>query len=377
MSKAEKDTKNRIRIYAMTHKKFQVPSDPLYVPLQVGKEGKDSLGYLTDATGDNISALNCYYSELTGLYWLWKNISDLDYIGTCHYRRYLMNEHDTIFTKTELLDLLQNYDVITSKCIELDFSYHYGFADNHNIRDLDETGNVIKEIYPEYYEVYHRLVHENRTYFGNICVMAKPLFDQYCEWLFHIFSEVHKRIDIEHYDNYHKRVYGFISEFLLYVFVTYHGLKAYECKVALIGEKVETKEMKQKLTAYFHDRDIMGAKEYFASYLKKRPDVLMEASDVTGDLRVAMQIIATADAEQKKYGNSILDKINDFDTLIHLFKYLNGVIRRMKKDTHAEEDLDFLHKLSFSQEALQISVLTFCKTAEEKERAMINLKTFI
>lgn len=62
----------KIKIFALTHKKFEVPQDKMYQPLQVGREEKEDLGYLCDNTGDNISAENCYYSELTGLYWIWK-----------------------------------------------------------------------------------------------------------------------------------------------------------------------------------------------------------------------------------------------------------------------------------------------------------------
>ena len=79
-----------MKIYTLTHKKFNVPPDPLYVPLQVGREGKADLGYLCDNTGENISALNCYYSELTGLYWIWKNDHETECVGTCHYHRYVI-----------------------------------------------------------------------------------------------------------------------------------------------------------------------------------------------------------------------------------------------------------------------------------------------
>ena len=57
----------KIKIFALTHKKFEVPQDKMYQPLQVGREEKEDLGYLCDNTGDNISAENCYYSELTGI----------------------------------------------------------------------------------------------------------------------------------------------------------------------------------------------------------------------------------------------------------------------------------------------------------------------
>ena len=86
-----------IQIFAMTHKPFSVPSDPMYVPLQVGRALHDDLGYIGDDTGDNISALNGYYSELTGVYWIWKNVTNADYVGICHYRRYLLNDAGFVF----------------------------------------------------------------------------------------------------------------------------------------------------------------------------------------------------------------------------------------------------------------------------------------
>ena len=46
----------KIKIFALTHKKFEVPQDKMYQPLQVGREEKEDLGYLCDNTGDSISA---------------------------------------------------------------------------------------------------------------------------------------------------------------------------------------------------------------------------------------------------------------------------------------------------------------------------------
>ena len=367
-----------IKIYAMTHKGFDVPEDPMYQPLHVGREGKDDLGYPGDNTGENISHLNCYYSELTGFYWLWKNCKDLDYIGTCHYRRFLLNRQNLMFKKDELESLLQEYDVITTKRVILNNSYHYGFSANHNIHALDTAGEVIRDLYPDYYDAYITLVHQNETYFGNMIVTSKVLFDEYCEWLFTIFAEVEKRINLDtDEDAYHKRVLGFISEFLLLVWVRVRGLKVYECKVGMTGEKAETKELKETLAEYFRKKDIEGAKEYFLKRKEERPDVMMEASDVSGELRICMQIIATAGMEMEVYGHSILDYVSEYHELIEIFTRLNQIItgamqRKIMKTVSLEgeeessvvrlmtdEEKEYLNAHHISEVALAVSRMVY------------------
>lgn len=363
-----------IRIYTMTHKKFQVPKDTLYQPLHVGCAQSQNLGYPGDDTGDNISKLNCYYSELTGLYWIWKNCHDVDYVGTCHYRRYLINESEQVFTKAEYEKLLLEYDLITTKRVKLNNSYHYGFSANHNIKALDMTGEVIRELYPEYHETFCRLVHGTETYFGNILVTSKELFDSYAEWLFTIFFAVAERIELETgEDAYHKRVFGFISEFLLLVWVTVKGLKVCECKVGMIGEKAETLEMKEKLAEYFEKRDVDGAKEYFLKRKKERPDVLMEASDVTGELRLSMQVIATAGKEYETYGCSILDRENRFWELMRLFEGINRTVYHYRNGMEKTEDILFLKKYGITEMALKVAVMIPKDRKEEQERVLAQM----
>ena len=58
-----------IKILVATHKEYWMPEDEVYLPIHVGRENKAGLGYLGDNTGNNISAKNSNYCELTGLYW--------------------------------------------------------------------------------------------------------------------------------------------------------------------------------------------------------------------------------------------------------------------------------------------------------------------
>lgn len=364
-----------ICIYVMTHKKFEVPEDPMYVPLHVGRAVSADLGYMGDDIGENISALNCYYSELTGLYWVWKNCHDAEYVGTCHYRRYLINENEQVFTKQEYETLLKEYDLVTTRRVQLNNSYYFGFSANHNQKALDMTGEVIREIYPDYYDTFVRLVNGTQTYFGNMLVTSKPLYDAYAQWLFTIFAAVAERIELETgEDAYHKRVFGFISEFLLLVWVTVQGLRVKECKVGMLGEKAETREMKEVLSEYFRRRDVDGAKAYFLKRRAERPDVLMEASDVTGELHLCMQIIATAGMEQEKYGTNVLMRENGFRELMHLFAGINRVVSHARSRLLAEEDIIFLRNYEVSDVALRIAVMLLKDTREEQERILLDIK---
>ena len=79
-----------IKIYIAAHKKANLPQKEGYVPIQVGSQLHDDLGYLKDNQGDNISIKNPNYCELTGLYYIWKNTNS-DIIGLTHYRRYFFD----------------------------------------------------------------------------------------------------------------------------------------------------------------------------------------------------------------------------------------------------------------------------------------------
>ncbi|MCM1155391.1 MAG: DUF4422 domain-containing protein [Roseburia sp.] len=366
-----------VTIFTMTHKKFKEPADAIYVPLHVGRACSKDLGYAGDDSGNSISDKNCYYGELTGVYWVWKNVRTKDYVGICHYRRYFCTEEGRIFSERDYLSILQDYDMIVSKKLKLNFSYFEGYASDYNIFDLITTGEVIREKYPDHYENFERLVHGNGTYFANMLVAKKALYDEYCTWLFSIFDEVEKKIDADSYDDYHKRVFGFISEFLLLVFVETKGLKVYECKVGMTDEKYETKRMKEKLAGFFREKDLTGAKAFFLESLEKRPDVLMEASDITGELKVSMQVVAVCELERQELGESVIDRIQDFDKLMDYFNRLNGAINACKMGSLQEADIHFLQGGRISEIAVEASARLFCTEEAELERVVEEVKRII
>lgn len=343
-----------IRIYTMTHKPFDAPKNSLYIPLHVGRQGAEDFGYIGDDTGDNISGMNCYYSELTGIYWLWKNVR-CDILGVCHYRRYLLNDDGYPFTEDAILPLLSRYDLITTKVLELNNSYYYGYCANHHQKDLDAAACAVKALYPDYYADYNRIINGRHTLFGNMMICKKSLFDDYCKWLFDILFEVQRRVHVEDYDDYHKRVFGFISEILLYIYIEHNGLQAKHCMVGMSGEKAEVIETKNALAEYFKKGDYMGAKAYFLEAFKKRPDLLMEASDIFNELKMSMQIISTCEYEAAAGKTVLLQKCTEFAELMALMARLNKAVLHKRQKCLTGDDIQFLKSPLVSDEMCMVA----------------------
>lgn len=218
-----------------------MPKDDIYLPIHVGREGKADLGYIGDNTGDNISAKNPNYCELTGLYWAWKNLK-CDYIGLCHYRRYFTgkNLHTNnaekkkaiILHRQDYEKLLREYDII----LPVKRNYYIEtvrsqYEHAHNKHDLDEAEKIVAELYPEYSEAFAKVMGRTKLHILNMFVMKKQLFDEYCSWLFSILFKLEKRIDITNYNQYEARVFGFISERLFNVWLEKQQLNVKEMPV--------------------------------------------------------------------------------------------------------------------------------------------------
>ncbi|MDO5406082.1 MAG: DUF4422 domain-containing protein [Eubacteriales bacterium] len=225
-------------IYIATHKKFKEPKLDGYKPIQVGASNKNKLGYITDDTGINISNKNANFCELTGLYWIWKNSSD-EYKGLVHYRRYFSNTlRKKIITAEDVKKILKKYDVILPFKHRMNNTLVEDYCEISGYKsDLDKVRQIISMKFPNYLNTYDEVMEGNDIYFYNMIVAKKEVFDSYCNWLFTILFELESKVDLEGYNDYQKRIYGFMSERLLNVYFRYNSYKIFECGVINTEEK--------------------------------------------------------------------------------------------------------------------------------------------
>ena len=226
-------------IFIATHKDYTFPVDKGYTPLHVGRSlsTKDLL-FKGDDTGDNISCLNYNFCELTALYWMWKNKSnDADFLGLVHYRRYFKPTNQSIrimeqsiASSFDLQDIMRHCQIVLPKprnyWIET-IEQHYNNA--HYANDLRIVKKTLLRKYPEYWQAFDNIFRGRKLSLYNMFVMKKEHLDAYCSWLFDILFEVEKTIQYKNYGPYQRRVFGFLGERLLNVWVT-HNFKPHEIK---------------------------------------------------------------------------------------------------------------------------------------------------
>lgn len=223
-----------IKILVATHKKYNMPESYIYVPIHVGRENKNDLGYIGDNTGDNISLKNSNFCELTAIYWAWKNLN-VDYIGLNHYRRYFTNKDafqikfeknkmNLILSEEEVKELVSKYDLIVSKKQRLIIKNVKGkYIQQHYEKDLLKCEEILKEKYPEYADDFDKVMMSKSLSICNMFICSKKIMDDYAEWLFNILFELEKQTDVTNYSVLQKRIYGFISERLFNVWILHHN----------------------------------------------------------------------------------------------------------------------------------------------------------
>ncbi|MEE1274708.1 MAG: DUF4422 domain-containing protein [Olegusella sp.] len=231
-----------IAIAVASHKAYRMPEDDIYLPLQVGAALHPGLelGWQRDDEGDNISQKNGSYSELTGLYWLWKN-RNADYKGLVHYRRLLgtndaahrhaKDPYNRLVRKDELLRLLSQKDIIVARRR----NYYIETVYNHYSHTFDGCQfDVMREILcdtaPDYVSSWDALMESRGAHIYNMFVMPSGLFDEYCGWMFDKIDRLAEIIGPMD-DAFQARYPGRVSERLLDPWLQTHGITYAELPV--------------------------------------------------------------------------------------------------------------------------------------------------
>ncbi len=214
----------RFAVAIALHRPYWLPSDPLYTPLQAGAALHADLGVLRDDTGDHISPRNPGFSELTAHYWLWKN-ADADVYGLCHYRRYFAlrrigKKTDRILSQQEAERLLDGADVLvpTPRIYLIETNYTQ-YIHAHHAADLEITRQIIAERHPDDLPAFDRVMKRRWGRRFNMFIMRREPFRQYSAWLFDILFELEKRLDVSGYSERDRRVFGYVAERLMDVWL--------------------------------------------------------------------------------------------------------------------------------------------------------------
>ena len=239
----------KIEILVAAHKKFPMPDKKGYLPILVGavKNYKPGIEYQRDDEGENISAKNPNYNELTAVYWAWKNLKDVDAVGLVHYRRLFFDSKpynlNNVISIENVEKLLTKYDVILPKkrnyYIETNYS-HYIHA--HHQEPLDKTREIIRTNYPQYLSKYDQIMKRRKAHMFNMFIMKRDAFESYCTFIFSVLGKLEKNINLTGYSTQEKRVFGYISELLMDVWLETNTFRYTELNWGQLGGKKNIKK---------------------------------------------------------------------------------------------------------------------------------------
>lgn len=197
------DSKNKValRVYQAKshmdkplHGQYFSSEVPAYIfPIQVGTALTNQvICTFQDNIGDNISAKNRNYCELTATYHAWKH-SDALYKGICHYRRIFDISDQQM---QELLEAADRWDVILPYP-----SVHYPDISTQHTRYVKEDDwnamlHALEELEPEYLKAYEKRISLRERFFYNynMLIAKSEVFDDYCSFLFKILERTEELV---------------------------------------------------------------------------------------------------------------------------------------------------------------------------------------
>lgn len=219
-----------IALYTVTHDNPISITLENEIAIQVGAaQSSHKICQVTDDTGENISAKNARYCELTALYWIWKNDTHT-IVGLNHYRRKFRITSDSIIQK------LNSFDVIVPKPYYFRESLDKEYSKAHIRGDWNRLMEILINNNPDSKDIINATFSSNKLYPYNMFIASKGFLNEYCQWLFPILFSLEDQIDFFDKDAYQTRIMGFVSERLFTLYLALKKISYYECPV-MIPEK--------------------------------------------------------------------------------------------------------------------------------------------
>lgn len=272
-----KEEVGKVKIFVSYHKEGELLSSEILTPIHVGAAlSSIKLDMQRDDEGDNISAKNDKYCELTAQYWAWKHV-DADYYGFMHYRRHFAfreipnpvelggvvelprMDHRYIrnvgLMDNEIYGCIKDYDVILPTPIDASswgtLSNEIQFSSLSNLHgvDFDLTCQTVLELYPEYEDAVSKFRNGTYAYWYNMFIMRKELFFDYSKWLFSILEKAESKIDFTYFSEQEMRSLAFMAERLFSIYLIKllkdkPNLKVKHLKVTLLKSTDKAPDMK-------------------------------------------------------------------------------------------------------------------------------------
>jgi hypothetical protein len=269
-------TQPSVKIFVGYHKPTTLVKNNVFEPIHLGralatqasKDGAMSKkdyqwmldNMIGDDTGDNISALNRIYCEMTGYYWMWKHYKELgnpDYIGFCHYRRFFIFKENLFDTSTMAPWLkaipcykMPAFNTACEENIKEENIYNLLSSEadvytikKYDVRQMLENNLYMKEhyictipfakrtlwtllydtvntLYPEYKEILEEFSYGPYMYCFNMFIMKKDLFHQYCEFSFNVMEHIAAQVDSSSFTNPTElRYMSYLAEYITTLFL--------------------------------------------------------------------------------------------------------------------------------------------------------------
>jgi len=246
-----------IKIFVSYKDKHKIFQSDIITPIQTGRAIADEIydKMIGDDTGDNISAQNPKYNELSAQYWVWKHYKEIgtpDFVGFMHYRRHFLfnsnlptpeytwlnnssvylfsninNNYLEYLKDSDIQQYFPKYDCMVIKPYNIkNIKKRYRTIRDNYVTLKEQEGyfydifiDVIKSLHPDYIEEIEEFKNGLEMYLCNMFVMRKDLFEDYSKFLFSTLAKIDEKINSTGFSENKLRFLGFIGEFILSIYM--------------------------------------------------------------------------------------------------------------------------------------------------------------